>query len=158
MSNNQQGGCGCNQSGQAARATDRPTLPLPSNMTTATASGQDRPVATSAADFARLTRKSAAGSTPAAPRLTPPGPGGKVAAGAVGTTWSNCTRVSSLWSINQDRNSWVGIDGVGWQKLSSASDSGIVALSMLAGHARQAGSCYVYRIEDDGMIHETYIW
>ena len=158
MSSTNQGGCGCNQNAQASRVTDRPTLPLPDKSSTAASSGQDRPVATSAADVARLTRKATAVSATAAPRLRPPGAGDRAAIGAVGTNWSNCTRVSSLWSINQDRNSWVGIDSVGWQKLSYASDSGIVALTMLASHARQTGTCYVYRTEDDGMIHETYVW
>jgi hypothetical protein len=80
-----------------------------------------------------------------------------VADGGV-TTWLGDKRVSSLWSINQVRNSWVGISGVGWIKLSNASDSGIVALTMLASHARQMQTRFDYRQEGDGMIHEVYAW
>jgi hypothetical protein len=74
------------------------------------------------------------------------------------TTWVGDKRVSSLWSINQVRNSWVGISGVGWIKLSNASDSGIVALTMLAASARQMQNRFDYRQEGDGMIHEVYAW
>lgn len=31
------------------------------------------------------------------------------------STWQNDKRISALWSINQNRNSWVGVAGIGWR-------------------------------------------
>lgn len=77
---------------------------------------------------------------------------------AAGTVWNNNKTVSSLWSINQDRNSWMGVANVGWVKLSTASDSGVVALTALAAHAYQTKHIVNYRTESDGMVHEIYVW
>jgi hypothetical protein len=77
---------------------------------------------------------------------------------AAGTVWNNNKTVSSLWSINQDRNSWMGVANVGWVKLSTASDSGVVALTALAAHAYQTKHIVNYRTESDGMVHEIYAW
>jgi hypothetical protein len=37
------------------------------------------------------------------------------------TAWQNSKKINGLWSINQDRNSWVGIEGIGWKRLSNIS-------------------------------------
>lgn len=74
------------------------------------------------------------------------------------SAWQNNKRITALWSINQDRNSWVGIDGVGWRKLANGSDSAIVALTMLGAHAREKNAVVNYREESDGMVHEMYVW
>jgi hypothetical protein len=83
---------------------------------------------------------------------------GKGAKGSVGTVWNNNQTVNALWSINEDRNSWVGVANVGWVKLSTASDTGVVALTVLAAHAYQTQHIINYRQEDDGMVHEIYAW
>jgi len=72
------------------------------------------------------------------------------------TAWHNNKRITRLWSINQNRNSWVGVSGIGWKKLANNSDSAIVALTMLSAHAREKGSVVNYR--SDGMIHQMYVW
>lgn len=77
--------------------------------------------------------------------------------GSVGT-WLNNKKVGGLWSIAQNRNSWVFITGVGWKKLANNSDSAVVALTQLSAHARLTQSNYNYREEADGMIHELYVW
>ncbi len=78
---------------------------------------------------------------------------------AVGVTaWLNNKKINGLWSINQNRNSWIGVEGIGWKKLANNSDSAIVALTMLSAHAREKGSVVNYREEGDGMIHEMYVW
>jgi hypothetical protein len=87
----------------------------------------------------------------AAPSLRP-------GAGVGITAWQNNARITALWSINQNRNSWVHVDGVGWKKLANNSDSGIVALTMLGAHARDRDRIVNYREEADGMIHEIYVW
>jgi len=74
------------------------------------------------------------------------------------TAWQNNKRINRLWSINQNRNSWVGVSGIGWKKLANNSDSAIVALTMLGAHAREKGSYVRYREERDRMIHEMYVW
>lgn len=79
------------------------------------------------------------------------------AAGAYTAVNSN-KRVTALWGINQNRNLWVYVAGVGWKKLANNSDSAIVALTILATHAKQSQTNYTYRDESDGMIHETYVW
>jgi hypothetical protein len=90
----------------------------------------------------------------AAPTLEPPA-AGQVAATA--TVWTTAN-VNALWCINQNRNSWAGFAGVGWRKLSDASDSAIVALTALASHAKQM-QCRVDRREEaDGKVHELYVW
>ncbi len=79
-----------------------------------------------------------------------------IAAGV--SAWQNSKKFNALWSINQNRNSWVGVEGIGWKKLANNSDSAIVALTMLASHARAKGSSVNYREESDGMIYEMYVW
>jgi len=78
--------------------------------------------------------------------------------GAGVTVWLNNKRITGLWSLNQNRNSWVYVDTVGWKKLANNSDSAIVALSMLGAHAREKASAVNYREESDGMIREMYVW
>jgi len=71
--------------------------------------------------------------------------------------WQNNKRVNALWSINQNRNSWVGISGIGWKKLANNSDSAVVALTMLCSHAREKNSVVNFR-EESGMVREIYVW
>ncbi len=74
------------------------------------------------------------------------------------SAWQNDKRINGLWSISENRNSWVGVAGIGWKKLANNSDSAIVALTMLSAHAHEKESPVYYREESDGMIHEMYIW
>lgn len=76
---------------------------------------------------------------------------------AVGA-WLADKRVNALWCINQNRNVWMGVTGIGWRKLANNSDSAIVAFTTLASHARATQSRIDYREESDGMVHECYIW
>ncbi|HWB02106.1 MAG TPA: hypothetical protein VG796_03715 [Verrucomicrobiales bacterium] len=85
-----------------------------------------------------------------------PAEGGGAAAGI--TAWLNNKRITALWSINQNRNSWAHVEGIGWKRLANNSDSAIVALTMLAAHAREKASVVNYREESDGMIREMYVW
>ncbi|MCU0571660.1 MAG: hypothetical protein MUC41_01580 [Syntrophobacteraceae bacterium] len=87
----------------------------------------------------------------------PSAPASAQAVAAVGA-WQNNKKITALWSINQNRNSWAGIEGVGWKRLVNNSDSAIVALTMLASHAREKGSIVNYREESDGMIYEMYVF
>ena len=82
----------------------------------------------------------------------------QTAVSASATTWNNSAHINAQWSMNQDKNSWLGITGIGWKKLSTASESGIVALTMLGSHAKEKNSLVYYREESDSMTHELYVW
>jgi hypothetical protein len=97
----------------------------------------------------------AAGAGGSAPSFIPEG-GGTKSEGI--TAWQNDKRITGLWTINETRNSWVYVTGVGWKKLSTSNDSATVALTMLGGSARQTNTPVNYRDEADGMIHEMYVW
>jgi hypothetical protein len=75
-----------------------------------------------------------------------------------GTAWHSQKNIVDQWTINQDRNSWIGVAGIGWQKLSTASDSGCVALTMIAANALITKASVNYRTESDGMVHEIYVF
>jgi hypothetical protein len=47
---------------------------------------------------------------------------------------------------------------LGWIKLSNASESGTVAMSMLASYAKQAQDIVVCTQGSDELIHEFYAW
>ena len=79
--------------------------------------------------------------------------------GAIGATvWVNGKKINALWAINENRNSWVAVAGIGWVKLANNSDTAIVALTMLGANARQTQGIVNYRQESDNMIHEMYVW
>jgi hypothetical protein len=79
--------------------------------------------------------------------------------GAIGAAaWYNDKKVTALWSINQNRNSWVAISDVGWKKLEDNSDSSVVAMTMLASHALAGGRTSSLREDDSGKIAEIYVW
>lgn len=80
-------------------------------------------------------------------------------AGAIGATvWVNGKKINALWVINENRNSWVSVAGIGWVKLANNSDSAITALTMLGADARHTQGVVNYRQESDNMIHEMYVW
>jgi len=89
----------------------------------------------------------------AVPTLKPQSAG---SGGNAGTTWLSNVYIIAVWSINQDRNSMVYVNTTGWVRLSTASDSGIVALTMLATSAKLSQKAVTCRMESDGMIHEIY--
>jgi hypothetical protein len=74
------------------------------------------------------------------------------------TGWQDNKQIVGLWSINQPRNVFLGIAGVGWKKLADNSDSASMALTQLGAHARAKGAVVRYREEADGKIHEMYVW
>lgn len=96
----------------------------------------------------------APGEAPAMPSMAPPS--AEEAAGeAFGAAWHNGKKITALWSINQNRNSWIGVPGVGWKRLAHNSDSAVVALTIVAAHAKLTGG-NVNLKEDEGQIKEIY--
>ena len=134
-----------------SNSSKQPTKMPPERSTAKTAdAGQATP-------FENISMSSVADAAIAAPSKLPPA-ATNTSLTAAASIWNNSAHINGLWSINQDKNSWAAITGTGWKKLSNASDSGIVALTMLSSHAKQAGSPVNYREEDDAMIHEMYVW
>jgi len=78
--------------------------------------------------------------------------------GAGVSAWLNNKRITGLWAINQTRNSWINVNGVGWKKLANNSDSAIASLTMLSAHAYEKAAVVNYREESDAMVHEIYVW
>jgi hypothetical protein len=95
------------------------------------------------------------GMSDSAPALVPAAEG--IASGGI-TAWHNNKRITGLWGINQNRNSWVYIEGLGWRRLAASSDSAIQALTVAAAHAREKNAPVNYREEADGLIHELYVF
>jgi hypothetical protein len=124
-----------------------------------------RPVDLTPAEKAALSNRAPSVAAPTGSTQIPPAKVGAVptlrpqsagSGGGAGTTWLSSVHITAVWSMNQDRNSWVYVDSTGWVKLSNASDSGIVALTMLATYARLSQEAVSCRRESDGMIHEIY--
>lgn len=141
--------CSCDSEGQPTRQPARSLLSTDSFAMTDQAPDQLPPAAGQSSGDAAA--------TDAQPSQMPPTATEKGSSGGI-TAWNNDKRVTALWAINQNRNSWVYINGVGWKRLSTASDSANLALTLLAAHAKQSQTNYTYRDESDGLIHEAYVW
>jgi glycine cleavage system protein P-like pyridoxal-binding family len=102
-------------------------------------------------------QSSSSGGGDAAPTMSPTDAAQSGSTDGVGA-WVSDKKLTALWGISQNRNSWVYIQGVGWKKLANNSDTAVVALTMLAAHVKQTATPFSYREEADGMIHEAYVW
>jgi hypothetical protein len=74
-----------------------------------------------------------------------------------GTVRSN-QHIDAMWSIDQVRNAFALVRGLGWRKLYNGRDGAFGALVALASQARQTGAPITFREEPDGMIYEIYLW
>ncbi|MFJ7219568.1 hypothetical protein [Amycolatopsis sp. NPDC098790] len=92
-----------------------------------------------------------------APVLSPPGAPQTSAPAATATAWQSNKKVLALWTNNSDRNGYAYVDGVGWKRLATNSDSVHEALLALSSSGRLAGSI-TYPEAADGLIHEIYLW
>lgn len=150
-----------------ARKKSEPALTPPARAaggtsTTATGGGiglsEPEPITT---EQLRAMVEGTGGSVTAGPTLSPPGTEGattEVAAGGATGTWRSGMTVTAMWSINETRNAWMYVSGLGWRKLFNGRDGSFMALVALAGQARQTGRQIVFREEADGMVYEIYLW
>jgi len=116
--------------------------------------GTSSPTAVSDAQLAALV----AGSTPlAGPTLMPP-TAAAGAAEAITGTWRSNVKIDALWTIDEPRNAWVHVVGLGWRKIYNSRDGAFQALTTLASQARQTNRPVNFREEADGMIYEIYLW
>jgi hypothetical protein len=93
-----------------------------------------------------------------APTLTPPTAAEVGVEAGVTATWRSNVRIDALWSIDQTRNAFVHIVGLGWRKIYNGRDGAFQALVSLASQARQTNRIVNLREEADGMIYEIYVW
>jgi hypothetical protein len=70
----------------------------------------------------------------------------------------NGRKINALWAINETRNSWIGVAGIGWVKLANNSVKAIEAFTILGASAKRTQATVNYRQGADGMIHEMYVW
>lgn len=129
-----------------------PTLTPPGELSTTEAGGLAAPTATEE-QIAAI-----AGDSAAAPSLTPPSIVGVAAGEGVTVSWHTNVQIDALWSIDQTRNAFVHIVGVGWKKIFNGRDGSFQALVTLASQARQTNRPASLREEADGMIYEIYLW
>jgi hypothetical protein len=146
-----------NQRSVGVMAVAEPTGPTgapPSAVTDGTGAGMAEPKI--------LPEEALADATAAAesrPVLAPPSAAADAGAGAqqVTATWRTGT-VTALWSMNQTRNAWMHVPGIGWRKLFNGRDWSFTALVTLASQARQTSRQIAFREEADGMVYEIYLW
>lgn len=66
--------------------------------------------------------------------------------------------VDALWSIDETRNGWLRIVGVGWRKVFAGGDNAYLAMMLLGAQSRQTGSPIHAFVADDNQIHTIYLW
>lgn len=91
-------------------------------------------------------------------QFAPSLPATATSAGSGVSAWQNSKKIEALWTINQDRNSWMGVVGIGWRKFAPGTETSLTAMTMLAAHARCTNSVINYRDESDSLVHEIYVW
>lgn len=77
--------------------------------------------------------------------------------GVTAAVWTYNKTVSATWCVNETRNAWMLVDGVGWKKIFNGTDGAFTALATLAAQARQTGRTMSFR-EDGGVVREIYLW
>lgn len=99
-------------------------------------------------------------STTSGPTLSPPvaSAGATTGEAAATATWRTNVTIDALWSIDETRNAFMHVVGLGWRKVFNGRDGAFQALVMLASQARQTGRPCNLREEADGMIYEIYLW
>jgi hypothetical protein len=99
-------------------------------------------------------------STTSGPALAPPvtAAGATTGDGAATATWRTNVTIDALWSIDEPRNAFVHVVGLGWRKVFNGRDGAFQALVLLASQARQTGRPCNLREEADAMIYEIYLW
>ncbi len=72
------------------------------------------------------------------------------------TGWQTNRRVIGLWSIDQDRNAWAYVDGIGWRKIASDSDNIFFDLLVQVASAKTSNRPVNF-YQQQGVIRQVYI-
>ena len=70
--------------------------------------------------------------------------------------WQNGKKITAMWTINQDGNAWVWVDGLGWRKLAHGSDSQFNSMLAVCGQAYQGNRFVNFR--EVGVGGNIEIW
>ena len=133
-------------------STSKPSAMPPEASVTQSADEQQRP------DDVLQEVSSQEESSATAPTQSPPETASSSGDDAFGAgTWYNNKKITSLWTTNQQRNSYAGVSGLGWRKIAGTSDSAVVALTAAAAHARDRDRAVNVKI-DNNQIVELYVW
>jgi hypothetical protein len=89
------------------------------------------------------------------PQLIPPE---ETAADTGITAWLPNKKIVGVWSNASNKNSWINVQGTGWRRIHPASENAVVAMTMLASHARADDRTCSVRVESDNHVHEIYVW
>jgi C1A family cysteine protease len=76
--------------------------------------------------------------------------------GILETGWLNNTRVIGLWTIDQTRNAWAYLNGIGWRKIATDNDNIFFDLLRLLAAAKE-GSRPVNVYQDNAIIKQIYV-
>jgi C1A family cysteine protease len=76
--------------------------------------------------------------------------------GILETGWLNNVTVIGLWTIDQDRNAWAYLNGIGWRKIATDNDNIFFDLLRLLGAAKE-GARPVNVYQDNGVIKQIYV-
>jgi hypothetical protein len=60
--------------------------------------------------------------------------------------------------IDEQRNVWISIAGVGWRRLPDSSNSAIVAFTILSACAKQIQTRVDFREGDNSILQELYVY
>lgn len=76
--------------------------------------------------------------------------------GILETGWLNNTKVIGLWTIDQDRNAWAYLNGIGWRRIAWNNDNIFFDLLRLLAAAKEGGRpVNVY--QDNAVIKQIYV-
>ncbi|GAA0878081.1 hypothetical protein GCM10009119_10490 [Algoriphagus jejuensis] len=91
------------------------------------------------------------------PSLTPPSESSSSEEGFGAGVWNNSKKVNALYTTDGSKNSWMSIVGTGWVRLNTLTDSGHIALTILAAAAKEKNSNVNYLL-DSNQAKEMYVW
>jgi C1A family cysteine protease len=76
--------------------------------------------------------------------------------GIVETGWVNNVKVIGLWAIDQDRNAWAYLAGIGWRRIAPDNDNIFFDLLRLTAAAKE-GARPVNVYQEAGVIKQIYV-
>lgn len=74
-----------------------------------------------------------------------------------GSAWLEKKQITGLWMINQERNAAAYVEGLGWRKIASESDSVFLGMLTLLSAAKEKKFPVNLRLEND-VIKEIYVF
>jgi C1A family cysteine protease len=75
--------------------------------------------------------------------------------GIENTGWRSNVRVIGLWTINQDRNAWVYMEGYGWRRVAFDNENILRDMLVLLIAAKAKGKAVTF-YEEQGVIKQVY--